>query len=101
MKGRWFTGAVVCATAVLALAVVANAAEKGKEPQVRIVKVIKQKPGETAKGAGLGVQLQDVSAGVARAMGLNAREGALVADVQDGSPADEAGLQDGDVVLKF
>jgi serine protease Do len=98
MKGRWFAGAVVCATVVLALAATTTAAEPGKSADVK-VKVIKEK--SPAAGAWLGVQLQDVTRSVSRAMGLKSGAGALIADVVDGSPADEAGLQDGDVVTKF
>jgi serine protease Do len=55
--------------------------------------------GETRRGW-LGVRIQDVSADVAEAMGLEAAAGALVTDVPDG-PAKDAGIESGDVILSF
>ena len=49
----------------------------------------------------LGVVIQDVSAGTANAFGLNRPEGALVSEVEKNSPATKAGIQVGDVILKF
>ena len=48
----------------------------------------------------LGVQIQPVTADIASSLGLDATKGAIVAEVQDGSPAEKAGLQVGDVVLQ-
>jgi serine protease Do len=55
--------------------------------------------GETRRGW-LGVRIQDVTADVADAMGLDKATGALITDVPDG-PAKDAGLQTGDVILSF
>ncbi|WP_412174884.1 Do family serine endopeptidase [Actibacterium sp. XHP0104] len=55
--------------------------------------------GETRRGW-LGVRIQDVTADVAEAMGLEKAGGALVTDVPEG-PAREAGIQSGDVILSF
>jgi serine protease Do len=49
----------------------------------------------------LGVSLQPVTPAVARARGLDAAAGALVADVIANSPAATAGLRSGDVVVRF
>lgn len=49
----------------------------------------------------LGVAVQDVSPEVARSLGLDRVAGALVAEVVSGSPAHEAGLQPGDVIVAF
>jgi len=49
----------------------------------------------------LGVSLQDLDTALAESLGLDAAEGALVADVVAGSPADEAGFAPGDVVTRF
>ena len=46
----------------------------------------------------LGVTIQEVTPGIARAMGLDGPKGALVSDVTAGSPAQKAGLQSGDVI---
>jgi serine protease Do len=49
----------------------------------------------------LGVQLQEVTPEIARSFGLANAEGALVVDVTPDSPADKAGIRQGDVVLAF
>ena len=49
----------------------------------------------------LGVVIQEVSADLAESFGLARPRGALVAEVQEGSPAAKGGLQASDVVLKF
>lgn len=46
----------------------------------------------------LGVTIQEVTPGIARAMGLDGPKGALVSDVTANSPAQKAGLQSGDVI---
>jgi serine protease Do len=48
----------------------------------------------------LGVGIQDVDQGLARALKLNSANGVLLSDVKSGGPAARAGLQRGDVVLK-
>ena len=47
----------------------------------------------------LGIQLQEVTTEIAAALGLKETGGVLVADVIDGTPAQKAGLMDGDVIL--
>ncbi|WP_375203658.1 Do family serine endopeptidase [Hyphococcus sp.] len=47
----------------------------------------------------LGIQLQEVTTEIAAAIGLDKKGGVLVADVIDGTPAQKAGLEDGDVIL--
>lgn len=49
----------------------------------------------------IGVHIQQVDAGQAKALGLSTASGALVHDVEDGSAADKAGLKVGDVILAF
>jgi serine protease Do len=48
----------------------------------------------------LGVSAQPVSPSMAKALHLGTPDGALVAEVQDSSPAAEAGIQPGDVITK-
>jgi len=45
--------------------------------------------------------IQQVTADLADSFGLNKAEGALVADVEAGSPADKAGLKVSDIILKY
>ena len=49
----------------------------------------------------LGVIIQEVNRDLAESFGLEKPAGALIAKVLPGSPAEEAGLQEGDVILKF
>jgi len=56
--------------------------------------------GEVTRGY-LGVYIQDLDAGLAEAMDLEGNKGALVAQVPDGSPADLAGVQVGDLVVSL
>jgi serine protease Do len=54
-----------------------------------------------AMHARLGVNVQTMNQALAESFGLQRPEGALVASVAPDSPAQKAGLQPGDVVLKF
>src|SRR5690348_6810378 len=57
-----------------------------------------------ARRGWLGVRVQQVTPDIAESLNLphaEHPEGALVAGVNDGSPADKAGLKNGDVILKF
>jgi len=49
----------------------------------------------------LGVNMQPLSPELARSFGLESSDGALVSNVQKGTPADKAGLKAGDVILKY
>src|SRR5690242_16796120 len=54
----------------------------------------------TVTHGSLGVQTQDLTDDIARALGTQAGQGAVVTRVQPGSPAASAGLQAGDVIVK-
>ena len=49
----------------------------------------------------LGVSLQPIDNDLAEAFGLNSTQGALVVDVVEDSPAQKAGLQQGDIITKL
>lgn len=49
----------------------------------------------------LGVLIQEVTRELAESFGMDSPQGALVAKVLDDSPAEEAGLQVGDVIVEF
>ena len=53
--------------------------------------------GEVRRGR-LGVTIQGITPDLARALELSAAAGALVSDVESGSPAESAGLERGDVI---
>ncbi len=56
--------------------------------------------GKVSRGR-LGIVIQEVTADLADSFGLKSPHGALVADVEAGSPADKAGVQVSDIILKF
>ena len=58
------------------------------------------KYGETKRGW-LGVRIQTVTKEIADSLGLDETIGALVTDVNKNSPADRAGLEQGDVITEF
>jgi serine protease Do len=49
----------------------------------------------------IGVAIQEVTRELAEGFGLSRPEGALVSAVEPASPADKAGIQQGDVILRF
>ncbi|MEW5802398.1 MAG: Do family serine endopeptidase [bacterium] len=49
----------------------------------------------------LGLVIQKVTPDLAKSFGLKENKGALVTEVVDGSPAEKAGLKQGDVVISF
>lgn len=49
----------------------------------------------------LGVAIQDITSQMKKAMDLKSREGALVNEVTHNSPADSAGIKEGDVIVQF
>ena len=48
----------------------------------------------------LGVSVQDITDEIAEGLKLKEKKGALVADVFEGDPADEAGVKSGDVIIR-
>ena len=56
--------------------------------------------GKVTRGR-LGVTIQEVTQGLADSFGLKKLQGALVNSVDKGSPADRAGVEPGDVVVRF
>ncbi len=49
----------------------------------------------------IGVSLQQVNNDLAQSFGLDRAEGALISDISKGSPAEKAGLKQGDVIMEF
>lgn len=58
------------------------------------------KTGKVEKGY-LGVYVQTVTVALAKSLGLKVNSGVYVAQVEKGSPADRAGIREGDVIVKF
>lgn len=66
---------------------------------VEVVDQLKEK-GHVDRGW-LGVYIQDVNKDLAESLGLKKPAGALIAQVEPGSPAGKAGIEAGDVVIEF
>jgi serine protease Do len=56
--------------------------------------------GRVSRGR-IGVVIQEVSKELAESFGLRSAAGALVNSVEKGGPADKAGVESGDIILKF
>ncbi|CDZ80078.1 putative periplasmic serine endoprotease DegP-like precursor [Candidatus Rubidus massiliensis] len=56
--------------------------------------------GKVSRGY-IGVVLQQIDYDLSLALGLPKVEGALIAEIAKGSPAEKAGLQQGDIIIKF
>lgn len=63
----------------------------------RVLTVQKQKQ----SGGWLGVSIEDVTSKLQKKRNLKTDEGAYVTDVSEDSPAEEAGIREGDVIVKF
>jgi serine protease Do len=61
----------------------------------------KEKKKAPQKQGWLGVSIQDVTPKLARDKGLKVKEGAYINEVVEESPAEEAGIKTGDVVIEF
>src|SRR5690606_14102142 len=66
---------------------------------MRVVEQLKT-TGRVTRGR-IGVQISEVGKDIAEALGMSRAEGALVSGVEAGGPADEAGVQPGDVITRF
>jgi serine protease Do len=58
------------------------------------------KHGKVTRGR-LGVSIQEVNASLAQSFGLDRPRGALVASVDSGGPAEKAGIEVGDIILRY
>ncbi|MGB9712860.1 MAG: DegQ family serine endoprotease [Dissulfurimicrobium sp.] len=70
---------------------------------INMAKVIKDQliaKGKITRGW-LGVVIQDVTEDLAKSFGLKKKEGVLVADVTNGSPAEKAGIKREDVIIEL
>jgi serine protease Do len=66
---------------------------------MRVVDQLKS-TGKVTRGR-LGVAITEVTKDVAESLGLAKSQGVLISSVETGGPADKAGLQPGDIVIKY
>ena len=88
---RW----VAAAIAIIAVAGVSGVA-MAKEKKARVV----TSGGETGNGY-IGVYMQDLTDDVRKGLDLEVSKGVLVSGVEDDAPAALAGVEEGDVIVKF
>ncbi len=103
MRRRILTGALPAVLAIAGLLTLAMASDAAAAPRRTAPPAPPEapEPPTAPTQAWLGVELQDVDAEMAKALDLSDGEGALVNRVVADSPAAEAGLQDGDVIVSF
>ncbi len=65
----------------------------------RVIPQLKEK-GKVTRGW-LGVSIQEITPELAKSFGIKEKKGALVAEVFKDSPADKAGIEQGDVIVEF
>ena len=94
MIRREVTAGLVVAAMLAVGGVRAGAADEPKGPRKRVVRL-------AGGGGRLGVSLGDVAAGDVSRLKLSAERGALVEEVGGGSAAEKAGIQAGDVIVRF
>ncbi|MGA7159754.1 MAG: PDZ domain-containing protein [Bacteroidota bacterium] len=93
MKTKILTLALlICAAALYS----ARAAAGEKNGSVQVVSFNGHE-----RGGWLGVSIQDITSKLVKKKGLKDDEGAYVSDVVDNSPADSAGVKEGDVIVEF
>jgi membrane-associated protease RseP (regulator of RpoE activity) len=93
MKRMYKEPTVLLALCFLAAGVAVPAVSS---PQKSIAVVAEEK-----LGAWLGVSIQDLDKELREELGVEERRGAVVLDVVEDSPAEEAGLQENDVIIEF
>ncbi len=64
-----------------------------------VIPQLKEK-GKVTRGM-IGVQVQNVTPELAKSFGMSEAKGALVAEVNPGTPAEKAGIQRGDIIIEF
>ena len=95
--GAWSAALVTTAGLGAAIAPVAH----GQGPAVHIAQAPHALEIFTGGGSRIGVSIREVEEGDVKEAGLPGIAGALVEDVTEGSPAEQAGIKQGDVIVEF
>ena len=86
-------------------ALAADEEDQPDAPKKKVIRVYttddEEDAGVAAKGGYLGVQVQDLTRRLKRAMDLEGVDGALVNRVEEDSPAERAGIKKGDVIVQL
>jgi serine protease Do len=67
---------------------------------IRVAEQLRSPAGRVSRGR-IGVQIDQVTKDVAESIGLGKPQGALVRSVEGGSPAEKAGVEAGDIIVRF
>lgn len=96
-------GALVLALSVAPAAAHPHEGDDDSSAPRREFRVYRGDGGEEAqvRGGYLGVRVQDIDRDLQRARDLPSTDGALVNRVEEGSPADKAGIERGDVIVRL
>jgi serine protease Do len=93
MKMRvWITGSILLAF-LFSIGVSSNAGAQSSSEA--------QKKEKINRSGWIGIMVRDVNEKIARKAKLDLKEGAYVQEVFEDSPADSAGIQEGDVIVEF
>ncbi|HET6463448.1 MAG TPA: PDZ domain-containing protein [Candidatus Krumholzibacteria bacterium] len=98
-NGKHATLVVWTAVAVIAIAGASGVAV-AKEKKLTSRSKSETPGGETGNGY-IGVYLQELTSQVKKGLDLKVENGVLVSGVEEDSPADNAGIEDGDVIVRF
>lgn len=91
---KWVGGlAAVATAAIIAVGVAASVASPSDSA--------KKEHSKGKAGGYLGVYMQELSDDLRKGLEVEVKQGVIVSGVEEDSPADEAGLEDGDVIVRF
>jgi C-terminal processing protease CtpA/Prc len=99
-NGKHATLVVWTAVAVIAIAGASGVAVAKEKKQAARSKT-ETPGGETGNSGYIGVYLQELTSQVKKGLDLKVENGVLVSGVEEDSPADNAGIEDGDVIVRF
>ncbi|MCG6537374.1 MAG: Do family serine endopeptidase, partial [Syntrophales bacterium LBB04] len=79
-----------------------KALHEGQEKVFQVLIAVRKEREIAAAGTtgNFGMTVQDITPDIAKHLGIARQSGVIVADVKDGSPADEAGIRPQDVILQ-
>jgi len=88
-------------TAVAVIAIAGASGVAAKEKKLTSTRSKTETPGGETGNGYIGVYLQELTSQVRKGLDLKVENGVLVSGVEEDSPADNAGIEDGDVIVRF